>query len=498
MKDFVLDLVEYSVRAALLLYLCKDIILLKEKYRSVGKVLFFLQAFLISFWLSYSQWINKLMSKDADMENNSSYSIISLILIFACSYAAMDILYQGKRLAKLYLLLVYYTVKELVRFGLHSIWSLTTTACYRYLGDQVVTEKINIDRYFILSERLQFWSLIVYGAATAGLMFLVFRLFKRYQTVPVTEMSREGIRFLMLMPVIGTIIDASWRILLFYQKGTVIESLYDRHASMYIVIPVISVLCLTGIVFSCKIYAELMRSEEQKNSLIFYKQQLTDMTEHVKELEQLYDGIRGMRHDINNYVADMEQLLQVESDKGQISRQVQSEARGYLRNMQSTVSALTLRFSTGNPVTDVILNRKGHICAQEGIAFDGEFLYPAGFMIEAFDLGIVLNNALDNAIEACRKLPDNSFREIRFRGYEKGRMFFLVIENTYDQTAVKRKDGKLLTTKEDEFLHGLGMSNIGNCVEKYYGTMQFETRQEKFVLTVMLQGRQADAVNMYL
>ena len=147
MKDFVLDLVEYSVRAALLLYLCKDIILLKEKYRSVGKVLFFLQAFLISFWLSYSQWINKLMSKDADMENNSSYSIISLILIFACSYAAMDILYQGKRLAKLYLLLVYYTVKELVRFGLHSIWSLTTTACYRYLGDQVVTEKIDIDRY---------------------------------------------------------------------------------------------------------------------------------------------------------------------------------------------------------------------------------------------------------------------------------------------------------------------------------------------------------------
>ena len=40
MTDYVLDLVEYSVRAALLLFLCKDSIMLKEKYRSVGKVLF--------------------------------------------------------------------------------------------------------------------------------------------------------------------------------------------------------------------------------------------------------------------------------------------------------------------------------------------------------------------------------------------------------------------------------------------------------------------------
>ena len=56
MADYVLDLAEYSVRAALLLFLCKDSIMLKEKYRSVGKILFFLQAFLISFWLSNSVW----------------------------------------------------------------------------------------------------------------------------------------------------------------------------------------------------------------------------------------------------------------------------------------------------------------------------------------------------------------------------------------------------------------------------------------------------------
>lgn len=34
------DLIEYSMKAWLLLFLCKDSIELREKYRSVGKILF--------------------------------------------------------------------------------------------------------------------------------------------------------------------------------------------------------------------------------------------------------------------------------------------------------------------------------------------------------------------------------------------------------------------------------------------------------------------------
>lgn len=184
----------------------------------------------------------------------------------------------------------------------------------------------------------------------------------------------------------------------------------------------------------------------------------------------------------------MEQLLQIDSEDGQMSVQVRKEAQHYLQSMQQAAAELSLHFSTGNPVTDVILNRKGQICVQEGISLEGDLLYPMNLMIEAFDLGIVLNNALDNAIEACRKMPEERKKEIRFRGYVKGRMFFLVVENTYDGTGMRIKDGKLLTTKNDEEVHGLGMSNMQSCVEKYYGTMQYELGENRFILTIMLQG----------
>lgn len=44
-----LDLIEYSVKARLLLFLCEDSIILKQKYRSVGRILFFLQTFLTGY-----------------------------------------------------------------------------------------------------------------------------------------------------------------------------------------------------------------------------------------------------------------------------------------------------------------------------------------------------------------------------------------------------------------------------------------------------------------
>ena len=156
--------------------------------------------------------------------------------------------------------------------------------------------------------------------------------------------------------------------------------------------------------------------------------------------------------------------------------------------MHRTADKLALQFSTGNPVTDVILNRKGQICAQENIALDGDLLFPSELGIEAFDLGILLNNALDNAIEACRRMTKERHRSIWIRGYAKGRMFFLVVENTCEDRMIRSENGELQTTKMDVQGHGFGMSNMRSCAEKYYGTMQYEVRDGMFILTIMLQG----------
>lgn len=485
-----IGLIEYLVRAWFLLYFCKGSIVEKEKYRSVGKILFFLQAFFVNCYLSYSAWVNKVLYRTQTGEVvDSSYSILKLVFVVCCSFAAINVLYLGRRLAKLYLLLVYYTVQEMCRFALHSAWSLVTTGWLNHLYEQVMEQKIEVEHFVTAAGYLQTYSLLAYTVGYLLFMYLVLRIYRRYLTEPVEEIDRQGLWFLMLTPVIGMAFDVLWRISFYRQQGSEIEFLYEKHGSMYVVVPTIAVLCLVCTVFSRKIYSELMASEAQKNSLMFYKQQLADMTAHVRELEQLYDGIRGMRHDVNNCVADMEQLLGESTREGHLPKQTLVEAECYLQHMQQAAARLALQFSTGNPVTDVILNRKGQICAQEQILLEGDLVYPSQFGIEAFDLGILLNNALDNAIEACRKLSGNQERRIHFRGYCKGRMFFVVVENTYDGEAVTQKEGALQTTKADRKTHGLGMRNMRSCVDKYYGTMQYEVGRAYFTLTIMLQGK---------
>lgn len=489
-----LGLIEYLLKAWFLLYFCKDSIMVKEKYRSAGKILFFLQAFLTGYWLSGSTWVNRVLYGNEDgMIMDSSYSIIKLLIVLSCSFVTMDLLYQGRRLSKLYLLLVFYAVQEMARFTMHSVWSFTTLGLLDHLSELVMAEKIDPERFMKIAVYLQNYSMWFFAAGYLTLTYVALRAYRRYLTAsgPVDEISRQGLWFLMLTPSVTMAFDVYWRISFYRQRGAEVEFLYEKHGSMYVVVPVIALLCLACIVFSRRIYSELVQAETQKNSLLFYKQQLADMTEHVRELEQLYDGIRRMRHDVNNYVADMEQLLCAGVGEGRLPDQVRQEADGYLKHMQQAAAGLSLRFATGNPVTDVILNRKEQICAQEHMTLEGELLFPTELGIEAFDLGILLNNALDNAIEACRKIPEDRERLIRFRGYTKGRMYFLVVENTYDGRTVPTGAEVLQTTKADKDSHGFGMRNMRSCVDRYYGTMQHEAEDGKFVLTIMLQGRTA-------
>lgn len=491
MAEYVLDLMECLVKAGLLLFLCKDNIILKEKYRSTGKILFFLQAVIISYWISHSELVDRMIYRDADgVVNNSAYSIVKLVVIVCCSFIAMDILYIGSRLTKLYLLLVFYMVLEMARLTLYSGWSLAITGYIEYLTERIMSEKIEPEHFMKLTENLQVYSFVLFAIGYLSLIYIVLRCYRRYMSGTVEEISRQGICFLMLTPIVGMSFDVAWRIIFYSQQGAEIDFLYEKHGSMYLVVPVTAALCLVCTIFSRKIYSELMQAEAQKSNLMFYKQQLSDMTAHVKEMEQLYDGVLGMRHDINNYIADMEQLLQVSTESGQLTEDIRKEAGQYLRSMQQAASELFLQFSTGNPVTDVILNRKGLICSQEQITLEGDLIYPESLAIEAFDIGILLNNALDNAIEACLRIAEERKRFIRFRGYVKGRMFFLIVENSCDEKTVRAEHGRLRTTKPDADAHGLGMNNMRSCVEKYYGTMQYEVREGCFVLTLMMQGRE--------
>lgn len=97
-------------------------------------------------------------------------------------------------------------------------------------------------------------------------------------------------------------------------------------------------------------------------------------------------------------------------------------------------------------MTDVVLNGKYQQAKSLGIQFDSEFLFPSDYGIDVFDLSIILNNALNNALEACEVLSGSDPEVERFisvTSYCKNNMFLIEVKNSFDGTVCVTEDGDL-------------------------------------------------------
>ena len=156
-----------------------------------------------------------------------------------------------------------------------------------------------------------------------------------------------------------------------------------------------------------------------------------------------------------------------------------------IREIEQAVEIYGAVMKTGSDVLDTVLTDKYLYCEQQGISWtcmaDGSKL---DFM-DPVDLYVLFANALDNAIEAVRDLPDPERRSIRVTVYSKYNMAFLQIENDYAQP-LDFQDDMPRTTKQDDAYHGFGLRSIRHTVEKYGGTMQIRTEQRVFSLHIVI------------
>ena len=211
------------------------------------------------------------------------------------------------------------------------------------------------------------------------------------------------------------------------------------------------------------------------------------------EMERVYSGIRGMRHDMKNTVSVIMQLA-VGKEEGR-----EKELYAYLEEMNRSMDRLEFRFKTGNTVVDTLLNMKYHEITRlvPDLQMDVEELkFPEKLFIQSYDIGIILGNALDNAIEACRKLtakePDaEAF--IRISSFQRRELFFLNVENSFDGMLVRKPQKEFpVTDKADRENHGIGLVNIKSTAEKYLGTTDFKIKGRVFILSVMMKNEKEE------
>ena len=233
------------------------------------------------------------------------------------------------------------------------------------------------------------------------------------------------------------------------------------------------------------IYQKYRELQREKENYFVEQQQIKAMKLRLEEAENFYGSIRKVRHEMKNHMTNI---------KGLAARDQYEEIDRYIEKLDATIEELDYKYATGNAVTDVLINDKYKKAIREEILFDVKFDYRDSDTISVFDMGMILNNLLDNAIEACRKIEKEK-RYIRLSLKRKDNFLLITVENSFDGILQQAEDGLPRTMKETELPeilmeHGVGLRNVRELAERYFGAVNIEAKGNRFKVTVMLQKQQ--------
>ncbi|WP_027702413.1 sensor histidine kinase [Metaclostridioides mangenotii] len=237
---------------------------------------------------------------------------------------------------------------------------------------------------------------------------------------------------------------------------------------------IISILVIFSNIFLLFIILKIIRDNTLIEEIRLKEEKKNIESNYYKRVEENNYKVRKLYHDMKNHIICIGNLC--DSD----------EAMRYVESLKFELSKLDNIYNTGNKVLDIILNEKSYICLNKGIKLTTYIDFSKSNFIEMADINAIFSNALDNAIQACGKIEDlNINKEIEIRTKYINNFSIIKIINI-KTNKVNINKNKLVTDKKDEFLHGFGINNIKEVVEKYNGEVVIENTDEKFVLTILI------------
>ena len=262
-----------------------------------------------------------------------------------------------------------------------------------------------------------------------------------------------------------------------------IYGLYNGLAFLHFGISIITIVVMTVLFQNIKARQE----EKLQNELL--AAQVDSIKKHIGQVESLYRNIRSIRHDMTNHILTLERLYAGNNRK---------EAMDYGEELKSALSRIAGEIKSGNPVTDVILQELKNEAEKRKIRFQSDFYFPTGTKINAFDVSVILNNALQNAMENILRFPaENAGKSetpyISVLSYHRNNAYMIEISNSFTGNLQWDEERGLPVTSKEKTegsgygqTHGHGLSNIRMVARKYSGDIVIDLKDDEFRLSIML------------
>lgn len=198
------------------------------------------------------------------------------------------------------------------------------------------------------------------------------------------------------------------------------------------------------ILLGVRFWIKKVLSIERDNKKI--EDTLKIMSQSYTELQEQIDAARKYRHDIPKH----------------------------LHMMEKAVSHISDRKYCDDELLNTIAHMKAEKCQEQNIDFKIKLSLEekdifTKLSIEKVDFSSLMQNLLDNAIEACCRIPESSEREIIWTIDQTCEGIEIQVENT----CINTENIDFVTGKEDKKAHGWGVKIIKETVNMAGGKIDY-------------------------
>jgi two-component system sensor histidine kinase AgrC len=386
-----------------------------------------------------------------------NYVVIGSFTILVFILQIISLLLWGMDMTvKLYPLITHITVVVFIVVYLRRSWLIALTSMFasylccqppRWIGS--VTGAI-------------FDNITINHASYIAAVIVTYHLIQKYVAESVRHLMDRSVKSCLLfgaMPAFYYLFD--------YTTTVYTDFLYSGERAAVQFMPFAS--SAFYIIFAILYYGETQKQAKIQRERDMIDTQFRQAQTEFASMRQMQQYAAAYRHDIRHHIA----LLQGLAAKGYIE-----EIKEYLRTVQSDIDAITPVRYCENETVNLILSSFSSKAKQSMITFTVDAKLSDTYPFSDTELCSLLSNALENAIDASKKISDSSKRSIILKMYTKNNKLCFDIRNSYQIEPIFQQG---FPVSEQGQGHGFGTKSMAHIVEKYHGIYQFAVKDGWFI-----------------
>ena len=380
----------------------------------------------------------------------------------------------------LFMLLSTYIAVPRIRTGLYLLFCWLPLVCYQSKWPtKILTGLMYIAAQIVVEMAIKAAFLSIYGSdniAAAQYYEISVLLSKALAFLVIygmVSLFRMRAKTLSLKLFLALLILPAATIITIYQFID-ISYVLDTQES-YLKLMSVSILLIGANIAMCYLFGRMTEIEELRRRETLSQYQIASQQKQYAQLAAHQEDVRRLEHDRKRQL----QLIANYLANGAVE-----EALDYLEEQEVEIDQKKLTI-TGYSLIDSVLASKKVLAQKQGIMLICEAHWQPELPLPEADLAIMLDNGLDNALEATAKLPETSGRQISVNFRQQLPLLHMVIRNPVDKT-VDTSQGFPATSKKDTESHGFGLTNMDKLARKHGGAMVCECENQMFTVRIMV------------